>query len=142
MMFKMLDTIFEFRNFRFFMIFQNFQRGGAAPLGGWIWTNMERAQLGPPMVHMTKFDQIRLKDLGVRRVDDRHTHKQTQAIVMAILRIRPTNSGKNKGPSGFSQIGPTDIQTSRYEDMGSRPLLGDGGVHSNASSSHITRTYH
>ena len=47
------------------------------PPGGWIWTNMERAQQGPPMVHMTKFDQIRLKDLGARRVDDRQTHRQT-----------------------------------------------------------------
>ena len=29
----------------------------------------------------------------------RHTDRQTD---------RQTNSGKNKGPSGFSQIGPTD----------------------------------
>ena len=49
------------------------------------------------MVHMTKFDKIRLKDLGARRVDDRQTHtqthtdKQTQAIIRAILRIGPTN---------------------------------------------------
>ena len=54
---------------------------------------MQRAQLGPPMVHKTKFDQIRLKDLGARRVDDRqtdrHTDKQTQAIIRAILRIGP-----------------------------------------------------
>ena len=47
------------------------------PPGGRIWTNLERAQQGPPMVHMTKFDQNRLKDLGARRVDDRHTHRHT-----------------------------------------------------------------
>ena len=47
------------------------------------------------MVHMAKFDQNRLKDLGARRVDDRQTHrhthtdKQTQAIIRAILRIGP-----------------------------------------------------
>ena len=34
---------------------------------------MQRAQLGPPMVHMAKFHENRLKDLGARRVDDRHT---------------------------------------------------------------------
>ena len=39
---------------------------------------MERAQLGPPVVHMTKFDQIRLKDLGARGVDDRRTHARTR----------------------------------------------------------------
>ena len=45
------------------------------------------------MVHMAKFHQNRLKDLGARRVDDRQTHthtdKQTQAIIRAILRIGP-----------------------------------------------------
>ena len=81
MMFKMLDTIFDFRKNKFFMIFQNFK---IAPPGGRIWTNMERAQLGPPMVHTTKFDQNRLKDLGARRVDDRQTDTQT-------------NAGNNKG---------------------------------------------
>ena len=45
---------------------------------------MQRAQLGPPMVHMAKFDQNRLKDLGARMVDDRHTDRQT-------------NAGNNKG---------------------------------------------
>ena len=49
------------------------------------------------MVHMAKFDQNRLKDLGARRVDDRHTHrhtdKQTQAIIRAILRIGPIIKG-------------------------------------------------
>ena len=49
---------------------------------------MERAQLGRPMVHMTKFVQIRLKDLGARRVDDRQTDTQTD---------RQTNAGNNKG---------------------------------------------
>ena len=61
---------------------------------------MECAQLGPPMVHLTKFDQNRLKDLGARRVDDRQTdrqtdtqtRKQTQAIIRAILRIGPTET--------------------------------------------------
>ena len=42
---------------------------------------MQRAQLGPPIVHMAKFDQNRLKDLGARRVDDRHTDTQTDKPV-------------------------------------------------------------
>ena len=110
MMFKMLDTIFDFRKNKFFMIFQNFKIAPPAPLGGPIWTNMERAQLGPPMVHMTKFDQIRLKDLGARRVDDRQTHththtdthtdKQTQAIIRAILRTGPTEAKLGGGEVG------------------------------------------
>ena len=62
---------------------------------------MQRAQLGPPLVHVAKFDQNRLKDLGARRVDDRqtdrHTDKQTQAIIRAILRIGPiTRAGINQ----------------------------------------------
>ena len=77
MMFKMLDTIFDFRKNNFFMIFQNFKIAPPCPPGGRIWTNMQRAQLGPPLVHMAKFDQNRLKDLGARRVDDRQTHTQT-----------------------------------------------------------------
>ena len=93
MMFKMLDTIFDFRKNKFFYDFSKFSNCPPCPPGGRIWTNMERAQLGPPMVHMAKFDQNRLKDLGARRVDDRQTHtqtrKQTQAIIMAILRIGP-----------------------------------------------------
>ena len=76
MIFKMLDTIFDFRKNKFFMIFQSFKIAPPAPLGGRIWTNMQRAQLGPPMVQMAKFHQNRLKDLGARRVDDRHTHIQ------------------------------------------------------------------
>ena len=59
------------------MIFQNFKIAPPCPPGGRIWTNMQRAQLGPPLVHMAKFDQNRLKDLGARRVDDRHTHTHT-----------------------------------------------------------------
>ena len=65
---------------------------------------MQRAQLGPPMVHMAKFDQNRLKDLGARRVDDtqtdtqtdRQTDKQTQAIIRAILRIGPKEYNKRE----------------------------------------------
>ena len=95
MMFKMLDTIFDFRKKIFFYDFSKFSNCPPCPPGGRIWTNMERAPLGPPMVHMTKFEQIRLKDLGARRVDDRQTHrqtrKQTQAIIMAILWIGPTS---------------------------------------------------
>ena len=78
MIFKMLDTIFDFRKNKFFMIFQSFKIPPPCPPGGRIWTNMQRAQQGPPMVHMTKFDQIRLKDLGARRVDDTHTHTQAR----------------------------------------------------------------
>ena len=90
MMFKMLDTIFDFRKNKFFMIFQNFKIAPPpCPPGARIWTNMDRAQQGPPLVNMTKFDQIRLKDFGATRVDDRQTHKQTQAIIRAILRIGP-----------------------------------------------------
>ena len=89
MIFKMLDTIFDFRKNKFFMIFQILKLPPCPP-GGRIWTNMQRAQLGPPMVHLAKFDQNRLKDLGARRVDDRQTRKQTQAIIRAILRIGPT----------------------------------------------------
>ena len=56
---------------------------------------MERAQLGPPMVHMTKFDQIRLKDLGARRVDDRHTH--THANIAGNNNGNPSDRANNKG---------------------------------------------
>ena len=57
---------------------------------------MERAQLGPPMVHMAKFDQIRLKDLGARRVDDRQTDRHTDT---------QTNAVNNKGnPSDRAKI--------------------------------------
>ena len=77
MIFKMLDTIFDFRKNKFFMIFQNFKIAPPCPPGGRIWTNMQRAQLGPSMVHMAKFHQNRLKDLGARRVDDRQTDRQT-----------------------------------------------------------------
>ena len=65
---------FDFRKNNFFMIFQNFKIPPPCPPGGRIGTNMQRAQLGPPMVHMAKFHQNRLKDLGARRVDDTHTH--------------------------------------------------------------------
>ena len=62
MIFKMLDTIFDFRKNKFFMIFQSFKIAPPCPPGGRIWTNMQHAQLGPPMVHLAKFDQNRLKD--------------------------------------------------------------------------------
>ena len=62
------------------MIFQNFQIAPPCPPGG----GADLDQYGTrttrsPMVHMTKFDQIRLKDLGARRVDDRQTDTQTNA---------------------------------------------------------------
>ena len=86
---------------------------------------MERAQLGPPMVHMTKFDQIRLKDLGARRVDDRQTDRhtdtqtdnQTQARIRAILRIGPKRA----------QLGPPMVHMAKFDqnrlkDLGARRL--------------------
>ena len=71
---------------------------------------MQRAQLGPPMVHLTKFHQNRLKDLGARRVDDRHTHTDRQ-----------TNAGNNKGnPSDRANKLPNPIwmQTQRQASEG------------------------
>ena len=87
---------------------------------------MERAQLGPPMVHMTKFDQSRLKDLGARRVVDRHTHTHTHTH-------RQTNAGNNKGnPSdranrqtnaGNNYGNPSDRANKPVGDMGGRYIL-------------------
>ena len=59
------------------------------PPGGRIWTNMQRAQLGPPMVHMAKFHQNRLKTWALGGwTTDRHTHTHTH---------RQTNAGNNNG---------------------------------------------
>ena len=48
---------------------------------------------------------------------DTQTDRQTRAKIRVLQDFRKsdqqTNSGKNKGPSGFSQIGPTDRQTDR-----------------------------
>ena len=56
---------------------------------------------------VTKFHQNRPMLTG-RSAVHRHTDRQT-------------NSGKNKGPSGFSQIGPPDRQTDRGENGNLRP---------------------
>ena len=61
------------------------------------------------MVHMAKFHQNRLKDLGARRVDDRQTHrhtdKQTQAKKgQSFGSGQQTNAGNNKGnPSDWAK---------------------------------------
>ena len=78
MMFKMLDTIFDFRKNKFFMIFQNFQIAPPAPLWGGsgpIWNAHNKVPQWSIWPSLIKFDW-RTWALGGWRTD-RQTDTQT-----------------------------------------------------------------
>ena len=62
--------------------------GVATPTMGVSMPSYRITQRDIDIEDITKFHQNRLKDLGARRVDDRHTHRHTH---------RQTNAGNNKG---------------------------------------------